>query len=129
MHYRSNRTVLLGPAANVDSSLYDDRDVDLFRKDPTFNTDLAQAITQVDDPALAAEIARFRNPNAQLPTVTSRAFFLDKACQALMDLQKERQELDREFLQQLEGSRRRPINGRAKSRVSERWTRSIWQET
>ena len=100
-HYQ---VVHLGPAAEVDISLYDDRDIGIFLEDATLNTDLAQAMAQVDDPCLLAKVARFRLLNAQLPVVTSRALFLDKACQALVDLQKERQALDQAFLQELEGS-------------------------
>lgn len=80
--------------------------------------DLAQAMAQVDDPHLLAKVAHFCLLNAQLLVVTSRALFLDKARQALVELQKEWQALDQEFLQELEGSQHRLINRRAKSQVS-----------
>jgi len=83
MHYQA---VLLGPAASIDTLLYDNYDVNLFLQDPTFNTNLAQALNQVDNLALMAEVAHFCNLNTQLPLVTLWAFFLDKACQALVDL-------------------------------------------
>ena len=107
--------VHLGPTAEVDVSLYDNCDLSIFLEDATLNTDLAQAMARVDNPHLLAKVACFRLLNAQLPIVTSRALFLDKACQALVELQKERQALDQAFLQELEGSRRRLVNGRAKS--------------
>ena len=83
------QVVHLRPAASVNVSLYDDRDLDIFLQDPTFNTDLAQAMAGVDDPHLLAEVARFRLLHVQLPVVTSRALFLNKACQALVGLQQE----------------------------------------
>ena len=63
-------------------------------------------------------MARFHLLNAQLPVITSRALFLDKACQALVKLQKKWQVLDQAFLQELEGSQQRLVNRRAKFQVS-----------
>jgi len=85
-HYQ---VVHLGPAASVDVSLYDDHDLDIFLQDAMFNTNLAQAMARVDNPHLLAEVARFHLLHTQLPVVTLRALFLDKACQALVGLQKE----------------------------------------
>jgi len=112
------RPVILNPSSNVEGSLYDDRDLDILTQDPTFNTDLAQALNQVGDPSVTAEVARFRALNAQLTVITSRATLFDKMCKALVDIQKERQALDKEFLHHLEGSKQRLIAGRAKSRVA-----------
>ena len=42
----------------------------------------------------------------------------NKMCKALVDIQKEQQALDKEFLQHLEGSKQRLITGRAKSQVA-----------
>ena len=114
-HYQ---VVHLRPAAGVNISLYNDRDLDIFLQDTIFNTDLAQAMARVNDPHLLAEVACFHLLHAQLPVMISRALFLDKACQALVGLQKERQALDQAFLQKLEGSQRRLVNGRAKLQVS-----------
>ena len=112
------RPVILHPSNNVKGSLYDDRDLDILTQDPTFNMDLAQALNQTGDPSITAEVARFRTLNTQLLVITSRAALFDKMCKALVDIQKERQELDKEFLQHLEGSKQRLITGRAKSWVS-----------
>jgi len=50
--------------------------------------------------------------------ITSCATLFDKMCKALVDIQKEWQTLDKEFLQHLEGSKQRLIMGRAKSCVA-----------
>ena len=101
MHYQ---VVHLGPTAEVDISLYDNYDISIFLEDMTLNTDLAQAMAWVDNPYLLTMVACFCLLNTQLPVVTSRVLFLDKACQALVELQKECQALDQAFLQKLEGS-------------------------
>ena len=80
--------------------------------------DLAQALNLVGNPSVTAEVARFHALNAQLSVITSRAALFDKMCKALVDIQKERQELDKEFLHHLEGSKQRLIMGRAKSQVA-----------
>jgi len=112
------RPAILNPSNNVKGSLYNNRDLDILIQDPTFNTDLAQALNQVSDPLVTAEVTRFRALNAQLLVITSCAALFDKMCKALVDIQKEQQALDKEFLQHLEGSKQRLITGRAKLQVA-----------
>jgi len=112
------RPVILNLSSNVNGSLYNDHDVDLLLQDPTFNTDLAQALNWVNDPCVMVEVARYCALNAQLAVITSCAALFDKMCKALVDIQKEQQDLDQEFLQHLEGSKQRLITRRAKSRVA-----------
>ena len=61
-----------------------------------------------------AEVMWFHVLSAQIAVITSRAALFDKMCKALVDIQKEWQALDKEFLQHLEGSKQRLIAGRAK---------------
>jgi len=110
--------VILNLSSNVDRSLYNDRDVNLLLQDPTFNTDLAQALNWVNDPCVTVEVARYHTLNAQLAVITSCAALFNKMCKALVDIQKEQQDLDREFLQHLDGSKQRLITRRAKSQVA-----------
>lgn len=114
MHFR---LVILNLSNNVKGSVYDDCDINFLLQDPMFNTDLAQALNQVDDPLVTVEVIQFCMLNAQLSVITMSAALFNKMCKALVDIQKEQQALDKEFLQHLEGSKQRLITGRAKLHV------------
>jgi len=81
--------VILNPSNNIEGSLYNDRNLDLLLQDPMFNTNLAQAFNQVDNPCVTAEVAQYRILNAQLLVITSCTTLFDKICKALVDIQKE----------------------------------------
>ena len=48
--------IILYPSNVVKGSLYNDCNTDFLNQDPTFNTDLAQAINQVDNPLVITEV-------------------------------------------------------------------------
>ena len=47
---------ILHPSNNIKGSLYDDCNLNILIQDPTFNMDLAQALNQVGDPLVTAEV-------------------------------------------------------------------------
>jgi len=112
-----SREVLLGPSDPIPGSTVDDRDLDYFIKDPTFNFVVNQAIESLDDPGLTAEVARLRAMHLQLPIVVERAKLVEHLMRSFQAFHEAHHSHNESFMKRLDECKNRLIAGRARSRV------------
>ena len=120
------KPVLLRPVAALSTA--SDKDPSIFVDDSTFNFPVNQALDQLDDPALLAEVARYRALNMQLPMVVRNAALMEEIVQSMATIQKREQEANRAFLSMLDETRRRLEAGQARPRVEREMVRLAQQQ-
>jgi hypothetical protein len=104
------------------------KDPSIFVDDSTFNFPVNQALDQLDDPSLLAEVARYRALNSQLPMVVRNAALTEEIAQCVVTIQKREQEANRAFLSMLDETRRRLEAGQARPRVEREMVRLAQQQ-
>ena len=120
------KLVLLQPVAALSTA--SEKDPSIFIDDPTFNFPVNQALDQLDDPSLLAEVARYRALNAQLPMVIRNVALIEEMAQVVTTIQKWEQEANRAFLSMLDETQRRLEAGQARPRVEREMVKLAQQQ-